>query len=179
MPHPGPDPKFDYTDAPYQTDWKPADGREWAIKYCKSLPGDRDDEHGFQEELRMQIPGIYRGHATPSWVPLVDYFVRHDRKGVRQDLNLKLRGMEKPKAIEDRQKADKEAKVMKEWEAAHAAVADTPPANTGSPTEQETAPTPSATETPQNEPLSEGSNVQQRNVQVRREVRKALQENRE
>lgn len=130
MPHPGPEQGFDYKDLPYVENWRPIPDREWAVQYCKSMPGDRDDEFGFQQQLRMEVPYLFSGHSAPSWVPDVDHFVRHDRKGVRQDVNWKLARQDKPPEIIAALKAKENEQTKQDWQQAQEAHerASSPPA---------------------------------------------------
>ena len=121
MPHPGPEQSFSYKSLPYVEDWKPIAERQWAVQYCKSLPGDRDDEFGFQTQLRQEVPYIFSGHSVPSWVPPVDHFVRHDSKGVRQDVNWSLARQQKPPEVEAALKAKENAQIKRDWEQAQEA----------------------------------------------------------
>jgi hypothetical protein len=137
MPHPGPDREFDYTDLPYKKDWKPLPDREWALKYCRTLPGDRDDEFGFQNELHTQVPYLFSGSA-PSWIPTVDYFVRHDRKGQRLDCDYELARM-KPESVSKEQAKAREEQARLDWEKAKAAYEAAQP-GTGEKAQEETKP---------------------------------------
>jgi hypothetical protein len=117
MPNPGPDPSFDYSEVPYKPDWQPIPDRRWALKFCKVGPLQQDDEMGFQQEYQIKVPFIYRGHSTPSWVPTVDYFVRHDAKGQRQDIDRDLAQVQKPPEIIEREEKEKKERISRQWEA--------------------------------------------------------------
>ena len=139
MPTPGPETDFDYSETPYAPKWKPMRDRLWAEKYIGAGPGGSNDEFGFQNQLRQEIPYIYRGGSVPSWVPEVDYFLRHDRKGNRLDINYELSRVPKPASVVKSQQAVQEAKVIKDWEAAEEALRASEEEPSPSPQQPETS----------------------------------------
>ena len=122
MPSPWPERGYDYTKLPYKPEWQPVEDRRWALEFCRAFPGDRDDELGFQTQLRREIPYLIPpGGGGSGAIPTVDYFVRHDRFGIRQDIDWELARMEKPELVKDKEKAEQAGEAAKKWEEAMAA----------------------------------------------------------
>ncbi len=168
MPTPGPESKYDYSETPYMPDWHPMQGREWAEKYIGAGPGGSNDEFGFQNELRLQIPYIFKGGSVPSWIPEVDYFLRHDRKGNRLDINYELARMPKPASVVESQKKAQEAKVIKDWEAAEGALRASE--------EAVSSPPPQQPETSSVETREGRTGLQDSDRAIRRKANRALKE---
>ena len=139
MPKPGPEPDYDYSETPYMPAWEPLRDRVWAQKYIGTGGGGSNDQFGFENELRVQIPYIYKGGSQPSWVPNVDYFLRHDRKGNRLDINYDLAKMPKPQSVIEAQKKAQEEKVVRDWEAAEDAIRESQEATSSPPQQPETS----------------------------------------
>jgi hypothetical protein len=165
MPHPGPDPNFDYSEMPYRPDWQPIPERRWALKFCKVEPMGQDDEMGFQAQLATEVPYIFRGHAVPSFLPKVDDYVRLDSKGRRQDVDLTLAGVQKPTEIIQREEEEKKDRIRQKWEASQDAMKVSRVASEQTPLEAPEAPSTPPTSPEVSHPRKERKEQAQRKIE--------------
>ncbi|ANS05906.1 hypothetical protein [uncultured Mediterranean phage] len=83
----GEDPNYLYIDLPYLVGWKPLEERIWALKF---IGEGGEDMRGFEAEFSQRFPELFK-NGSPAYIPQsVDYYLRHDSKGRRLDIDWAL-----------------------------------------------------------------------------------------